>query len=127
MADIIRPTFEQQQAEWYANHYRWCHFNRPGAGEARRQYLVQQEQARVANYRLAWSQDLGGYFAQWRDGEKWLTIAPVRTCTAEASLDAKLNAGQCGTECRLHPQIANLTEGRAEYGDVDLTKPYPGW
>lgn len=124
---VVRPTFEQQQTEWYANHYRYVFRNRPGAASAWGHYQVEQEKARVANYRLAWSQDLGGYFAQWRDGDKWHTVAAVRTSTAEASLDAKLNASVAGLECRLHPQIANLTEGRAEYGDVDLTKPYPGW
>lgn len=123
---MTTEEYEAQKSAWWdvktADNVR-----RAGEGQ-RRYYAQQQEAARVANYRLAWSQDRGGYFAQWRgESGQWYDVGPVRASTADASLDAKLNANQCGQGVRMHPQIANLTEGRSEYGDVDLNKPFPGW
>lgn len=122
---MTTAEYEARRAAWWdAKH---AENIRRASGTARRQYAEQQEQARVANYRIAWSQDEGGYFAQWRDGDRgWITVGKAHRVYAEATLDAKLNAGQCGTECRLYPLIANLTVGRREY-DVDLTKPFPGY
>ena len=126
-------TLEQQRRAWQvaeAERFdRWqaSNLQGPAFANARRYYAEQQEAARTANYRIAWSQDAGGYFAQWRNGEReWITVGPARRGHAEACLDAKLNAGVAGTGCRLHPLIANLTAGRREY-DVDLDKPYPGY
>jgi hypothetical protein len=89
---VNRPTFAQEQAEWYERHYRTSYQRN---GNERRHYLQQQEQARTANYRIAWKQG-EGYLAQWKDGNGWLTVAPARHGHAAAILDAKLNAAQAG-------------------------------
>lgn len=70
------------------------------------------ELAKRANYRVAWSQDRGGYFAQARVGQsdEWVNINDRVTGHAGATLDCRLYAGNVvGEECRLHPEIANLT------------------
>ncbi len=89
-----------------------------------RHYRVQQEQARVANYRIAWKQG-EGYIGQEKIGDKWESVAPFRTSHAEACLDTSLHANMVGFTRRLYPTIANLTEGRSEY-TTDFTLPFPG-
>jgi hypothetical protein len=103
---------------------------RPGSGELAL-YREQQRAAERANYRIAWSQDRGGYFGQFKSsgaaGDRWCDCYPglARAGYTDAVLDCKLLAARAGEACRLHPLIANLTEGRREY-EVDLTKPFPG-
>lgn len=89
-----------------------------------RNWLVRSEEARRANYRICWAHRLG-YFAQWRDGERWANLGTSsHRSEVEARLDCKLAATRAGEECRLHPCIANATPGRPEY-DPDPCGPYP--
>jgi len=108
--DIIRTPYDC----WAER--RWT----PGPNEVAH-YREQQEQARVATHRVAWSADArpgGGYFAQILVGDRWVTCYPGRPAGshADATLDCKLHARESGMgSCRLYPLIANLTPGRAEY------------
>jgi hypothetical protein len=93
----------------------------------RQHYATQQQAAQVANYRIAWSQDRGGYFAQSKSEHNgWEDVGKVHNNEVDARLDAKLDAPLRGTTARLYPQIANLTEGRSEYS-LDFSRPFPGW
>lgn len=89
-----------------------------------RHWREQQEQARVATHRAAWSQDRGGYFAQVLVGETWENCSARVGSHADAVVDAKLDARAAGRVARMHPLIANLTPGRPEYGH-DLSSPTP--
>ncbi len=90
-------------------------------------YKAKQQQALRANYRICWSQELGGYFAQFLDSNKaWCNVDKAKRHDSEARLDAILHARQVGVVVYFYPLIANLTEGRREY-DIDLSKPYPNY
>lgn len=81
--------------------------------DAAARYRMEREwAAQRANYRVAWSQDRGGYFSQGKVGEdEWVDLTGrVYTLHVDAVVDAQLYAVNIvGERCHLHPDIANLT------------------